>query len=207
MCPWCYLGKRRLETALGQFQHRDEVEVLWHSFELDPGAPQHRDEPPAEHLQRKYGMSADQVKASWARLTALAAAEGLDYRLETTQGGSTLDAHRLIHLAREHGLQDAVKERLMRAYFSEGAAIGDPDTLARLGVDAGLPADEVAQTLAGDRFTAEVRDDEHRAQLLGITGVPFFVIDERYGVSGAQSADHLLAALNAAWAERVPATP
>jgi predicted DsbA family dithiol-disulfide isomerase len=206
VCPWCYLGKRRLETALGQFEHRDEVEVLWRSFELDPGAPQRREGSPAEHLQRKYGMSAGQVMASWARLTTLAAAEGLDYRLDNTQGGSSFDAHRLIHLGREHGLQDAVKERLMRAYFSEGAPIGDPDTLARLGVDAGLAADEIAETLAGDRFTAEVRDDEHRAQLLGITGVPFFVIDERYGVSGAQSADHLLGALNAAWAERVPAT-
>ena len=207
VCPWCYLGKRRLETALGRFDHRDEVEVLWRSFELDPEAPRRRDGSPAEHLQRKYGMSAEQVVASWARLTALAAAEGLEYRLDDTQGGSTFDAHRIIHLGAEHGLQDAVKERLMRAYFSEGAPIGDPETLARLGVEAGLPAAEVAELLAGDRFAAEVRDDEHRAQLLGISGVPFFVIGERYGVSGAQSADHLLAAINAAWAERVPATP
>jgi predicted DsbA family dithiol-disulfide isomerase len=206
VCPWCYLGKRRLEAALQDFEHRDEVEVLWRSFELDPQAPPRREGSPAEHLQGKYGMSAEQVQASWARLTALAAADGLDYHLDQTQGGSTFDAHRLIHLGAERGLQDAVKERLMRAYFSEGAPIGDADTLTQLGVDAGLPAAEVAQTLASDRFATEVRGDEHRAELIGITGVPFFVIDERYAVSGAQSADHLLAALNAAWAERVPAT-
>ncbi len=207
MCPWCYLGKRRLEAALERFEHRDEVEVLWRSFELDPQAPQSREGSPAEHLQRKYGMSAAQVQASWERLTELAAADGLEYHLDRTQGGSTFDAHRLIHLGAENGLQDAVKERLMHAYFTEGAAIGDPDALVPLAVEAGLPAAEVAQTLTSDRFATEVRNDEQRAQQLGITGVPFFVIGERYAVSGAQSADHLLAALNAAWAERVPATP
>jgi len=205
VCPWCYLGKRRLEAALARFDHRDDVEVVWRSFELDPAAPRHREDSPSEHLQRKYGISAEQVMASWLRLTTLAAAEGLEYRLDETQGGSSFDAHRLIHLGSERGVQDVVNERLMRAYFSEGAAIGDPDTLAPLAVEAGLPADEVAETLAGDRFAAEVRADEDRAHRIGITGVPFFVLDNRYGVSGAQSADHLLDALNVAWAERAPA--
>lgn len=205
VCPWCYLGKRRLESALRRFAHRDEVELVWRSFELDPGAPRRREGSAAEHLARKYGMTAEQVQASWARLTALGEEEGLEYHLERTQGGSSFDAHRLIHLGGEHGLQDAVKERLLHAYFTEGAAIGEVDVLARLGVEAGLPAAEVAELLAGDRFAGEVRDDERRAQVLGVTGVPFFAIDERYGISGAQSADHLFEALTAAWAERAPA--
>jgi predicted DsbA family dithiol-disulfide isomerase len=202
VCPWCYLGKRRLESALARFPHHDEVEVMWRSFELDPGAPPRRAVSAAEHLASKYGLSPPQVEDSWARLTALAEAEGLEYRLERTQGGSSFDAHRLIHLGAAHGLEDAVAERLFRAYFTEGAAIGDTETLSRLALDVGLRADEVSEVLAGDRFAAEVREDEQRAHGFGVTGVPFFAIDERYAVSGAQSADLLLEALTAAWAER-----
>jgi len=205
VCPWCYVGKRRLESALGQFAHRDDVEVVWRSFELDPAAPRQRDISAAEHLARKYAMSAEQVAASWARLTALAEAEGLEFHLDRTRGGSTFDAHRLIHLGSEHGLQDEVKERLLRGYFTESLPIGEPDVLDRLAVEAGLPQDEVAEVLATDRFADAVREDERRARLLGIAGVPFFAIDDRYGVSGAQSADLLLEALAVAWAERAPA--
>jgi predicted DsbA family dithiol-disulfide isomerase len=205
VCPWCYLGKRRLESALALFPQRDEVEVAWRSFELDPNAPRRREGSPAEHLAAKYGMSEEQVEASWARLTALAEAEGLEYHLDRTQGGSSFDAHRLIHLGAAHGLQDEVKERLLRAYFTEGEPIGDPEVLGRLAVEAGLPAGEVADLLAGDAFAAEVREDEQRARLLGISGVPFFAIGGRYGVSGAQGSDVLLEALTAAWAEREPA--
>ena len=205
VCPWCYLGKRRLEHALERFGNRDEVEVVWRSFELDPNGPRRRQGSAAEHLSQKYGMSKEQVEASWARLTALAEAEGLEYHLDRTQGGSSFDAHRLIWLAAEHGLQDELKERLLRAYFTEAAAIGEPDVLAALAADVGLPAAEVADVLATDRFAEEVRQDEQRARLLGIQGVPFFAIDERYGVSGAQSADLLLEAITAAWDERVPA--
>jgi predicted DsbA family dithiol-disulfide isomerase len=201
VCPWCYVGKRRLESALRHFEHRDEVTLVWRSFELDPAAPRHGEGSAAEHLASKYGMSAEQVAASWARLTALAEAEGLEFHLDRTQGGATFDAHRLIHLGAERGLQDEVKERLLRAYLTEGTPIGDPEALDRLAIEAGLPADEVAEVLATDRFAAEVREDERRARLLGIDGVPFFAIDERYGVSGAQSSDLLLQALAAAWAE------
>ena len=204
VCPWCYVGKRRLESALARFEHRDEVEVVWRSFELDPGAPRERELPPAEHLARKYGWSPEQVAASWARLTTLADAEGLEFHLDRTRGGSTFDAHRLIHLGAEHGLQDEVKERFLRAYLSESSPIGEPEELDRLATEAGLPPGEVAEVLAGDDFAAAVRDDEHRARLLGVSGVPFFAIDERYGVSGAQSAELLLEALTAAWAERAP---
>jgi predicted DsbA family dithiol-disulfide isomerase len=201
VCPWCYLGKRRLEAALREFPQRDQVEVIWRSFELDPGAPTRRAGSAAEHLAKKYGMSEEQVAASWARLTALAAAEGLDYHLDRTQGGSSFDAHRLIHLGAQHDLQDVVKERLLRAYYTEGEPIGEPDVLERLATEAGLPPDEVADVLATDRFAAEVREDESRARLLGITGVPFFAIDDRYGISGAQSTDVLRDALTQAWAE------
>jgi predicted DsbA family dithiol-disulfide isomerase len=205
VCPWCYVGKRRLESALARFPSRDEVEVVWRSFELDPDAPRRRHGSAAEHLAQKYGMSEAQVAASWARLTELAAADGLEYHLDRTQGGSSFDAHRLIHLGAEHGRQDEVKERFLRAYFTEGEAIGEPSVLRRLAIEAGLPADDTDDVLATDRFAAEVRADEDRARLLGINGVPFFAIDERYGVSGAQSADLLLEAITSAWTERTPA--
>ncbi len=196
VCPWCYLGKRRLEAALAEFP--DEVTVVWRSFELDPAAPRRRTGSAAEHLAAKYGMTPEQVAASWERLTALASAEGLEYRLASTQGGSSFDAHRLAKLAGRHDLGDAAVERLFRAYFTEGLAIGEPETLAELGSELGLPADEVDELLAGDAFTAEVRADEQRAAQLGIGGVPFFAIDERYGVSGAQSVEVITQALTAA---------
>ena len=202
VCPWCYLGKRRLESALRDFEHTDEVEVVWRSFELDPSAPRRRDEPAIEHLGRKYGMSPEQVEASWARMTGLGAEEGIEYHLDRTQRGSSFDAHRLLHLGAAHGLQDEANERLFRAYFTESEPIGESDVLARLGVEAGLPADEVEGLLASDRFAEEVREDERAARAFGIEGVPFFVIDDRYGVSGAQSAEVLLAALTQAWSER-----
>ena len=202
VCPWCYVGKRRFESALARFAHGAEVEVVWRSFELDPEAPRRRPGTAAEHLARKYGLSAEQVTASWERLTELAADEGLEYHLERTAGGNSFAAHRLIHLGAAHGLQDAVKERLLRAYFTDGEAIGEPEALQRLGVESGLDADEVAELLAGDRFAADVREDERRARLLGINGVPFFAIDGRYGVSGAQPAELLLSALEQAWADR-----
>ena len=205
VCPWCYLGKRRLESALARFPHADEVSVVWHAFELDPSAPRRRELPPAEHLARKYGMTPEQVAASWQRLTDLAAAEGLEYHLDRTQGGNTFDAHRLIQLGAERGLQDQVKERFLRAYFTESAAIGEPELLEALAVEAGLPRDEVSDVLATDRFAEEVREDELTARGYGINGVPFFVVGGRYGVSGAQSSEVLLEALAAAWDERFAA--
>jgi predicted DsbA family dithiol-disulfide isomerase len=202
VCPWCYLGKRRLESALTRFPHAGEVSVVWHAFELDSSAPRRRELAPAEHLARKYGMTEEQVAASWQRLTGLAAAEGLEYHLDRTQGGNTFDAHRLIQLGAERGLQDRVQERFLRGYFTESAAIGEPEVLETLAVEAGLPQDEVAGVLATDRFAEEVREDEATARRYGINGVPFFVLDGRYGVSGAQSAELLLEALTAAWDER-----
>ncbi len=202
VCPWCYLGKRRLEGALARFDHADDVEVVWRSYELDPSAPARRELSPQEHLAQKYGMTHEQVSASWAKLTGLAADEGLEYHLDRSQGGNSFDAHRLIHHGAAHGRQDEVKERLLRAYFTEGEPIGDRDTLERLAIEADLPEDEVRELLAGDRFADEVRADETAARDYGIGGVPFFAIDGQYGVSGAQSSELLLQALDQAWAER-----
>jgi len=201
VCPWCYIGKRRFEAALAQFEHANEVEVTWRSFELDPGAPRVQTEPQAERLATKYGVSLEQVKGMNARLIGEAKKEGLDFRLEEAIGGNTFDAHRLIHFAAESGRADAMKERLMKAYFTEGVAIGERAELMRLAVEIGLDEDRVKAMLSAEEFAEAVRADEARARAFGISGVPFFAIDERYGVSGAQPAEVILEALNQAYGE------
>jgi predicted DsbA family dithiol-disulfide isomerase len=194
VCPWCYIGKRRLEAALAAFDHPDGVEVTWHAFELDPDAPPLHAGRPAERLAEKYGSSVEQAEAMNAQVTELAAQEGLEYHLDGARGGSSFDAHRLIRLAAEHGRQAEAEERMFRAYFTEGEAIGDRETLVRLGIGLGLDETEVRALLEGDRFAAEVREDEAVAGRIGIHGVPFFVLDRRFGVSGAQPAEILLQA-------------
>lgn len=200
VCPWCYIGKRRLEAALKRFPHAAEVELVWHAFELDPGAPRAYDEiGNVAMLARKYRIPARQAQEMIDRVTRVAATDGLAYRLDIARLGNTFDAHRVIVMARERGLQGAMMERLMKAYFSEGQPIGDPATLAALGDEVGLERDEVAAMLTSDRFADEVRADETLARSLGITGVPFFVFDQRLAVSGAQPADVLLGALERGW--------
>jgi predicted DsbA family dithiol-disulfide isomerase len=206
VCPWCYVGKRRLEHALERFPHRDAVEVTWRSFELDPSAPAQRTESTIEHLANKYGISHQQAEAANQRVSGVAAQEGLAFRLDQAKSGNTFDAHRLIHLAAQHGLQDAAKERLMAAYFTEGEPIGDRETLVRLASEVGLDADEVRGVLESDAFADAVQSDESEARALGITGVPFFVLDRKYGISGAQPSDLILQALQQAWAEANPLT-
>jgi predicted DsbA family dithiol-disulfide isomerase len=204
VCPWCYIGKRRFESALAAFPHRDEVEVIYRSFELDPTAQVDSGQSVTERLAEKYGVSLEQADAMNARVTSMAAGEGLDYHLERARHANTVKAHRLIHLAASKGLQDAVLERVMTAYFSEGEDIGEAETLVRLATVAGLDADEARTALEGSDYTDAVRADERRARMLGINGVPFFVVDERYGVSGAQPAELLLQVLDEAWAESHP---
>jgi len=201
VCPWCYIGKRRFEAALARFAHRDEVEVTYRSFELDPEAPARHAGTGPERLAEKYGVSLEEAQAMNDRVTAIAAEDGLEYHLDIARGGNTFDAHRILHLAAAHGVQTEVKERLMHAYFTEGEPISDADTLVRLAASAGVPEAEARELLAGDRFTAEVRDDEQLGAQLGIRGVPFFVLGRRYGVSGAQPADVLIGALEQAWEE------
>lgn len=197
VCPWCYIGKRRFEAALARFPDRGQVEVRWRSFQLDPSAPALPEGTLIDRLAEKMGGH-DAAVAANARLTVLAAAEGLRYRLDEARPGNTFDAHRLLHLARERGLQDVAKERLFAAYFTEGAAIGDRDTLVRLAGEVGIDETEARAVLEGDCYADEVNADQREALELGATGVPFFVIDRRYGVPGAQSADVLLSALETA---------
>ena len=206
VCPWCYIGKRRFEAALERFAHKDQVRLVWRSFELDPDSPRRTPGSLNDILAQKMGTSTAQAAAMNDHVARLAAAEGLDYRLDQAQHGNTFDAHRLIHLAAPHNLQGEAKERLLRAYFTEGQAIGDPETLARLGAEIGIPAGEVRTMLASDAYAADVRADERRAVILGIRGVPFVAIDELYGVSGAQPPEVFLDALERAWTASHPPT-
>jgi predicted DsbA family dithiol-disulfide isomerase len=200
-CPWCYVGKRRFESALAQFEHADDVEVVWRSFELDPNAPRLREGSQHEHLAEKYGMPVERARAMNERMTSEGKKEGIEFDFDRVRMGNTFDAHRLVHLAAESGRAAAMKERLMRAYFTEGESLADSDTLVRLGAEAGLDADRVREVVGSDAYATDVRADEQRARALGITGVPFFAIDERYGVSGAQPAEVLLGAVRQAYEE------
>ena len=203
-CPWCYVGKRRFEAALAAFDNSDEVKVTWRSFELDPTAPRERDVDGATHLAQKYGTTRERALEMQRTMTEAAAGDGLEFRFDIARAGNTFDAHRLVHLAAAHGAQDDMKERLMRGYLTEGEPIGDPRALERLAIEAGLPADEVREVLATERFTEEVREDERTAHSLGINAVPFFVVDRAFGASGAHPPEALLQLLERAWQERSP---
>jgi predicted DsbA family dithiol-disulfide isomerase len=204
VCPWCAIGKARFERALERFEHRTDVEVVWRSFELDPSAPTVRDGSNLEHLARKYGVSTGQAAAMQQRVVSAAEAEGLTMRFDLARAGNTFDAHRLVHLAAAHDRQHELYERLLRAYFAEGEPIGDRSALRRLAVEVGLDPPAVDDVLTTDRFAEAVRADEAGAAELGVRGVPFFVVDRAFGVSGAQSTDLFLEVLTEAWAARAP---
>jgi predicted DsbA family dithiol-disulfide isomerase len=198
-CPWCYVGKRRLDAALGRFEYRDSVEILWRAFELNPSAPPKGEAGRyAERLAAKYRVSQAEAHAMISNIVGIARAEELTFDFENIQPSNTFDAHRILHLAATEGLQDAVKERFFRGYFTEGQAIGDRETLLRLAIEAGLQVEQTRQVLEGDAYAEAVRDDEATARELGIHGVPFFVISGRYAVSGAQPAELLLGAIERA---------
>jgi predicted DsbA family dithiol-disulfide isomerase len=201
VCPWCYIGKRRFEAALERFAHRDEVTVMWRAFELDPDAARDVPGTAAERLAGKYGMSIERALQLHAEMEERAAAEGLEYHLDRSKGGNSFDAHRMIHLAATYGHQADAQERLMRAYFTEGESLGVWDTLVRLMEEIGVDGAEAREALRLDKFAEDVREDEALAQQFGIQGVPFFVFDRRYGLSGAQPADVMLTALERAWEE------
>lgn len=202
VCPFCVIGKRHLELALENFEHADDVEIVWHSYELDPSIEREPGRTLVDTIATKYGISAEQSAASQRDVAARAAAVGLTFNWQDAKYGNTFDAHRLIHLAAHHGLATAAETRLMHAYFTEGVSIGDVDELQRLGEEIGLPADDVRRVLAGDEFTQDVRADEAAARQIGITGVPFFVLDGRLAVSGAQPVDTFERALTQAWQAR-----
>ena len=203
-CPWCYIGKHRLDTALSSFAHADEVEVVWRSYQLDPDAPRVSDMNLNDILSRKHGFPPAQAVAMNEQMRQMGAKEGLTYRFDIARYGNSFDAHRLVHLARQHGLQSAMEDRLFAAYFGEGLAIGDQDTLLALALEAGLPETEVRDVLAGDAFADQVRADTEEARRLNVRGVPFVVIDEKYALPGAQSVKVIGDALRQAWAEANP---
>jgi predicted DsbA family dithiol-disulfide isomerase len=206
-CPWCYVGKRRFEAALAEFEHRDEVKVTWRSFELDPDAPREREGDRAQRLAEKYGITPERAREMEAHLAEVAATDGLRMRFDIARSGSTFDGHRLVHLAAAHGLQDQMKERLLHAYFSEGELVGDHETLLRLAVEVGLPEDQARQTLADGGFADQVREDEQTAHELGISAVPTFVIDRSLGVSGAHPPQALLQLLRQGFESRLQISP
>ena len=198
-CPWCFIGKRRFEAALSRFEHADEVQVRWRSFELDPEAPRERTGDRAVRLAEKYGLTVERARELEQDLVATAAADGLEFRFDIARSGLTFDGHRIVHLAAEHGLQDAMKERLLRAYFEEGELIGDEATLTRLAVEVGVDGGEAAEALSSGRFAEDVREDERIAGEIGISAVPTFVVGRAIGVSGAQPPEVLLDLLREGW--------
>jgi predicted DsbA family dithiol-disulfide isomerase len=206
-CPWCYVGKRRFERALKDFPHAEDVQVVWHSFELDPAAPQERDASVSHvaRIAKKYGISTEQARRNSDRLCDTARGEGLAFDFEHIRSGNMFDAHRLVHLGRTRGIQGTVKERFLKAYLEEGALMSDHATLVRLAVEAGLNEGEATDVLTSDQYADAVRADEAQANQLGISGVPCFVLDGRFAVSGAQPSELLLSALHQAWSEREPA--
>jgi predicted DsbA family dithiol-disulfide isomerase len=203
VCPWCYIGKRRLEAALAEFPHADQVEVVWRSFQLDPSAPDAPVETVAEHLGRKYGGGADGGRQMIDRVEAVAAEEGMIWRHHGSLRVGTVDAHRLLHAAGD--LRGDLKEALLRAYFVEAANVADHETLTRIATEVGLDEVTVKEVLTSDRYADEVEADIRQAVSYGATGVPFFVIDQKYGISGAQPVDTFRQVLDRAWAGAHPA--
>ena len=203
VCPFCYLGKKKFENALAQFEYKDQVEVIWHSFQLDPNSHYQPGITIADYLVEHKGYDAEDLKEMNSELKERGTSVGLVFNLEKALPANTFDAHRIIHLAALNGLQNEAEERLFKAYFTEGKNIEDKATLETLAAEIGLPASDVVNLLNGDQFTDEVKKDIHDSKSLGIKGVPFFLIDEKFSVSGAQESNYFLRALTKAWVEEV----
>ena len=202
VCPWCYIGKRRFETALAQFEQRDDVEVVYRSFELDPSAARSSDVTNYERLAHKYGMSVEDARARSTQVADAGAQDGLRLDFEKVRPSNSFDAHRIVHLAARHGAQAEAMERLHQLYFSEGSLLSDGDALVAAAADVGVPENEARDVVDNVAMLAdEVRADERLASQFGLSGVPAFVIDRKYLISGAQPAEYMLAALEQAWAE------
>jgi len=198
VCPWCYIGKRRFETALAAFDGKDDVDVQWRSFQLNPDQPRGARTTHDEYLATKMRTTVDQVHRLNERVVGLAAAEGLRYDFDRYQVINTFDAHRVAHLGQAHGLGDQVQERFLSGQLEQGEVLDDPETLVRLGEEVGIPAQEIRDVLTSDAYAAEVQADIDEAHAIGVNGVPFFAIDRRYGISGAQPAELFLQALTQA---------
>ena len=205
VCPFCYIGKRKFEKALHQFPHRADVEVVWRSFELTPDFQPIPGESLHESLAKKKGVSTGEGRKMNDYMSNVAKEVGLNYDFENAIPANTFLAHQLIHLGAHHGRQDATKERLMAAYYLEGQNIGDFETLVKLGVELGLDGEEIRTALTAGTYAEAVRFDEYQAQQINVSGVPFFVFDDKYAVSGAQPTELFSEVLEKAWSEIKPA--
>ncbi len=207
VCPFCYIGKRRFEEGLRQFSHPEAVEVVWRSFELTPEFRPVPGQDIYQSLAEKKGIALEESRRMSDHMAGVAGEVGLDYDFDHTVPANTFLAHQLIHLGAHHGRQDATKERLFAAYYTEGRDLNDPETLAQLGAEVGLDAAEIRQALAAGIYAEAVRYDEYQAQQIGVRGVPFFVFEDKYAVSGAQPAELFAEVLDKVWAEAQPARP
>jgi len=199
ICPWCAIGKARFARAVEGFAHADEVDVVFRGFELDPGAPPLRRGTMAEQLSRKYGTSVAEAQQMNDHLEEVAAVDGLEFHFDRAKPGNTFDAHRLLQFALQRGGQHDLLGALMTGYFRDGMEVSDRARLAEVATGVGLPTDEVVRVLAGDDYADAVRADEERASQLGITGVPFFLIEGRYAIPGAQPIERFEMGLERAW--------
>lgn len=198
-CPFCYIGKKHFETALNSFPHKDSITIEWKSFELDPNLQTAAHTDALSHFVESKGIDRDRAQQMFDQVTAMAANAGLDFNLEQSIPANSLNAHRLLHLAKQQGLANETKEALLKAHLCEGKNIDDTNVLSDISKSLGLDVNQVNQMLASDDFKYDVRQDEMEARNLGISSVPFFVIDGKYGVSGAQPADVFTRALKESW--------
>ena len=203
MCPFCYIGKRHFEQALEQFPNNNQIEITWKSFQLDPSIPQHLPTKTNvyQYLAERKGISYDQSVKMHERVVEMAKAAGLQYNFDKAIVANSFSAHRLIQLAKTKGLGDAAEERLFLAYFTQGKDFGDPAVLTELGQDIGLSAAEVNEALTNDQYALDVKHDIREAEEIGVTGVPFFVFDRKYAVSGAQPSSVFQQVLERSFAE------
>jgi predicted DsbA family dithiol-disulfide isomerase len=207
MCPFCYIGKRRFEQALQQFEHKDAIEIEWKSFQLNPNLVTDTSININQYLADIKGITLDHAQQMNQQVTQMAAEVGLTYDFDKAIVANSFDAHRFAHLAKQNGLSDEAEEALFNAYFTEGKNIADHDTLAELGEKIGLDKAEVHHTLNGNKFAVNVQQDIVQAQQLGIRGVPFFVMDNKYGVSGAQEIPTFVETIEKAYGEWAATNP
>jgi len=201
MCPFCYIGKRRMEEALTLFEHKDSVEIEWKSFQLDAGFIPSPEDNVVEHLAEKYQKDTDWAQNMVDDMTQNAKSVGLDFHFEKAILANSHNAHRLLHLAKKDNLANELEELLFKAYLTDGKDLNNLDTLSELGIEAGLEAEAVAQVLHSDAYSAAVKQDIQQANAVGAQGVPFFVFDNKYAISGAQPATAFLQTLEKVWQE------
>lgn len=203
MCPFCYIGKRRFEQALGEFENKEDIEIEWKSFQLNPHLKTDPSVNVTQYLADIKGWTIDHARQMNDHVTQMAAEVGLSYDFDKAVVANSFTAHRFAHLAKQNGKGDEAEEALFNAYFTEGKNIDDRDTLIALGESIGLNKSDVEQTLASNQYSTEVKQDIEQARQLGISGVPFFVMDNKYGVSGAQTVPVFLQTLQKAHGEWV----